>query len=127
MVEGSGIDKQSHANQTKQMLNELLGFNEAIEAAMKWAENRNDTLMVVTADHETGGLYFDRNNTSKETIVADIKWLSQNHSRTRVDVAVYGNISTFINKFGHKFKTLEGLPYIDNTDVFKLCSWYLVN
>ena len=127
MVEGSSIDKQSHANQAKQMLNELLGFNEAVEAAMKWAEGRDDTLMVVTADHETGGLYFDRETTTQATIAADIKWLSQNHSRTRVDIAVYGDISSFTNKFGSNFKTLEGLPYWDNTDVFKLCAWYLVS
>ena len=127
MVEGSNIDKQSHANQAKLMLNELLGFNEAIEAAMNWAKGRNDTLMVVTADHETGGLYYDRENTSKSTIVNDIKWLSMNHSRTRVDIAVYGDISSYINKYGKNFKTLEGLPYWDNTDVFKLCSWYLTN
>ena len=94
---------------------------------MQWAKGRNDTLMVVTADHETGGLYYDRENTSKSTIVNDIKWLSMNHSRIRVDIAVYGDISSYINKYGKNFKTLEGLPYWDNTDVFKLCSWYLTN
>lgn len=127
MVEGANIDKQSHSNQTKLMLIELLGFNEAVEAAQKWAQGRNDTLIVVTADHETGGLYYDRENATKETILTDIKWLSQNHSRTRVDIAVYGDISEFVNKFGHKFKELEGLPYWDNTDIFRLCSWYLTH
>ena len=127
MVEGANIDKQSHSNQAKLMLNELLGFNEAIEAAMNWAANRSDTLMVVTADHETGGLYYDRDNTSQATIVDDIKWLSQNHSRTRVDIAVYGKITSFTNKYSNNFKTLEGLPYWDNTDVFKLCAYYLTN
>ena len=127
MVEGANIDKQSHSNQTKLMLKELLGFNEAVEAAEKWAEGREDTLIVVTADHETGGLYYDRNNATQSTIVSDIKWLSKNHSRTRVDIAIYGNISSFINKFGNEFDTLEGLPYWDNTDVFRLCSWYLTH
>ena len=127
MVEGANIDKQSHSNQTKLMLNELMGFNEAVKAAEEWAHGREDTLIVVTADHETGGLYYDRENATKETIVADIKWLSQNHSRTRVDIAVYGDISSFVNKFGNQFGELEGLPYWDNTDVFRLCSWYLTN
>jgi alkaline phosphatase len=127
MVEGSGIDKQSHANQTKLMLNELLGFNEAIEAAMQWAEGRDDTLMVVTADHETGGLYYNRTNSNQSNIINNIKWLSSNHSRTRVDIAIYGNIDEYINKFDNNFGTLEGLPYWDNTDVFRLCSWHLTN
>jgi alkaline phosphatase len=127
MVEGANIDKQSHSNQTKLMLKELLGFNEAVDAAMNWADSRDDTLIVVTADHETGGLYYDRDNTTQTNIVSNIKWLSQNHSRTRVDIAIYGDISGFTNKFGSQFKTLEGLPYWDNTDVFRLCSWYLFN
>ena len=127
MVEGANIDKQSHANQTKLMLNELLGFNEAVEAAMKWAEDRDDTLMVVTADHETGALSYNRDTATKDTIVNDIMWASQNHSRTRVDIAVYGDITSFIKRFGKNFKTLEGLPYWDNTDVFRLCAWYLTN
>ena len=127
MVEGANIDKQSHSNQTIQMLNELMGFNDAIEAAMEWAEGRDDTLMVVTADHETGGLYYDRTNSNQSNIVQNIKWLSMNHSRTRVDIAVYGNVDNYIKKYGNNFGTLEGLPYWDNTDVFKLCSWYLTN
>ena len=127
MVEGANIDKQSHSNQTKLMLNELLGFNEAIEAAMAWAEGRDDTLMVVTADHETGALSYNRETATQETIVKDIKWDSQNHSRTRVDIAVYGDITSFVKRFGSNFKRLEGLPYWDNTDIFRLCSWYLTN
>ena len=127
MVEGANIDKQSHSNQTKLMMNELLGFNEAVKAAEEWANGRDDTLIVVTADHETGGLYYNRNSASQTTILTDIKWLSQNHSRTRVDIAVYGDISSFVSKFGHNFTTLEGLPYWDNTDIFRLCSWYLTH
>ena len=127
MVEGSNIDKQSHSNQAGMMLEELLGFDRAVEAATKWAEGRDDTIIVVTADHETGGLYYDRNNTSSQTIKKDIKWLSMNHSRTRVDIAVWGDITTFVENYSNKFSELEGLPYWDNTDVFKLCSTYLTS
>ena len=125
MVEGSNIDKKSHSNETKLMMNELIGFNNAVEAAAEWADSREDTLIVVTADHETGGLYYDRNKVTQETIIDDIKWLSMNHSRTRVDIAVYGDISEYVSKYGEHFSTLEGIPYWDNTDVFKLCSTYL--
>ena len=70
-------------------------------------------------------MYYDYNNSTQETIVDDIKWLSTNHSRSRVDIAVYGNISEFTSLYSSNFKTLEGIPYWDNTDVFKLCASYL--
>ena len=117
MVEGAKIDKKAHSNQAKLMLLELLAFDEAIEAAMEWASGRDDTIMVVTADHETGAMYYDYENSTQETIVDDIKWLSSNHSRSRVDIALYGNVSEYTNLYASKFKTLEGLPYWDNTDV----------
>lgn len=125
MIEGAKIDKKSHSNQAKLMLQELLAFDDAIEAAMEWANNRNDTLMVVTADHETGGMYYDYDNATQETIADDIKWLTYNHSRARVDIAVYGNVEEFTNVYSSSFSTLEGIPYWDNTDVFKLCASYL--
>lgn len=125
MVEGANIDKKSHSNDARGMMNELVGFNDAVETATLWAAERDDTLIVVTADHETGGLYYDRSNTSQETIISDIKWLTQNHSRTRVDIAVYGDISEYLKIYGSNFATLEESPYWDNTDVFKLCATYL--
>lgn len=125
MVEGSNIDKKSHANQTISMLTELLGFNEAVKTATRWAEGRDDTLIVVTADHETGAMYYDKEKATQETITNDIKWLSTNHSRARVDIAIYGDIQDYIAKYGSNFSSLQGLPYWDNTDVFKLCASYL--
>lgn len=127
MVEGANIDKDSHSNQTREMMRELIGLNNAVKVAEDWASTRDDTLIVVTADHETGGLYFDRENTTQDTILNDIKWLTQNHSRTRVDIAIRGDISAFINKYEDRFDELEGIPYWDNTDVFKLCASYLGN
>lgn len=127
MVEGANIDKQAHSNQTRLMLRELLGFNDAVKAAQKWANGRNDTVILVTADHETGGLYYDRETATKDTIADDIKWLSKNHSRTRVDIAIYGNITPYLDLYKNHFAVLEELPYWDNTDVFKFCAWHLTN
>ncbi len=70
-----------------------------------------------------GVLYYDRLNAT----VSDIKWLSQNHSRTCIDIVVYGYMSGFTKKFASQFKAYEGLLYWDNTNVFKLCSQYLFN
>lgn len=125
MVEGAYIDKQSHAHQGGMMLDELIAFDNAISLCESWCKGRDDTLIIVTADHETGGLYFDSSKANKDNIDTQIKWLTGGHSRTRVDLSVYGDISSFIECYSSNFSTLEGLPYWDNTDVFKLCASYL--
>lgn len=58
MIEGGQIDWAGHNNDAGTMLHELLRFDAAIDVAMKWAEKRGDTLVLVTADHETGGFGF---------------------------------------------------------------------
>ena len=124
MVEGANIDKQAHSNQPLAMINELLSFEHAINNAQLWASSRNDTIIIVTADHETGALTFDENST-KDNIIDNMKFLSYNHSRTRVSIDIYGDISEFTNKYADNFSSLEGRPYWDNTDIFKLCASYL--
>ena len=56
MVEGSLIDGMGHGNDAEAQQLEMQGFMDAIEAALAYAESNPDTLVVVTADHETGGL-----------------------------------------------------------------------
>ena len=70
-------------------------------------------------------MYYNYNESTQETIEDDIKWLTYNHSRARVDIAVYGDISEFTDLYSSSFALLEGVPYWDNTDVFKLCASYL--
>lgn len=125
MVEGARIDKESHSHQTEVMFQQLLGFDRAVETAQRWAEGRDDTIIVVTADHETGGLYYNRSIATQKNIVDEVKWLTSNHSRTRVDIAIYGDISRYIEKNKNRFSTLEGVPYWDNTDVFRICCEHL--
>ena len=58
MVEGGQIDWAAHNNDAGTMLHELIKFDEAVEAVRAWASEREDTLVVVTADHETGSFGF---------------------------------------------------------------------
>ena len=125
MVEGADIDKKSHSQQSALMIEEMIGLNDAVNEAINFAKNRDDTIIIVTADHETGGLYFDRENATKDTIINDLKWLTYNHSRSRVPLYIYGDISSFTSNFNENFSLLEGKPYWDNTDVFRLCSIYM--
>lgn len=54
-VEGALIDKRSHANDAAQTLEETEAFDDAVAAAVDCASKRDDTLVVVTADHECAG------------------------------------------------------------------------
>lgn len=56
MVEGAQIDWKAHDNDYKKMLFQLEDFNEAIGVGLDHAEEDNEMLILVTADHETGGL-----------------------------------------------------------------------
>ena len=56
MVEGSQIDFACHANDSAYMVDEVKDFSDAIQVAMDYAKTHDNTLLVVTADHETGGL-----------------------------------------------------------------------
>ena len=58
MVEGGQIDWAGHSNDAGTMLNELVRFDNAVEAVYQWAKDRDDTLIIVTADHETGSFGF---------------------------------------------------------------------
>lgn len=55
MVEGSQIDWEGHAANSKGIIEEVKDFDKAIGMALDFAENNENTLVIVTADHETGG------------------------------------------------------------------------
>ncbi len=62
MIEGGTIDHASHANKMNEMIGEVIGFNDAIQAVIDWvndpynASDWENTLVIITADHETGYL-----------------------------------------------------------------------
>lgn len=58
MVEGGQIDFAGHSNDAGTMLHEMIKFDEAIDAVYQWAKERKDTIIIVTADHETGSFGF---------------------------------------------------------------------
>ena len=56
MVEGSQIDFACHAHDSVNMIEETVDFSKAVQVALDFAKADGNTLVVVTADHETGGL-----------------------------------------------------------------------
>jgi len=58
MVEGGQIDWACHNNDSGTLLAEMLRFDRAVRTVMEWVEDRDDTLVLITADHETGSFGF---------------------------------------------------------------------
>ena len=56
MIEGGRIDHACHAHHLERSIFETIEFSNTVQAVIDWAAGRNDTLILVTADHETGGL-----------------------------------------------------------------------
>ena len=112
MVEGSQIDFASHKNEFGNTMNEMRDFEQAVKVAFDYADAHPGTLVVVTADHETGGLVMPSGNsdfTSGESGI-DYKFGSVSHTGIMVPVFAYG--SGAINFTG----------ILDNTDLPKIIS-----
>lgn len=58
MVEGGQIDWAAHSNDAGTMLHEMIKFDDAVNTVYEWAKGRDDTIIIVTADHETGSFGF---------------------------------------------------------------------
>lgn len=56
MVEGSQIDHAAHSADVRETLLETLDFDRAVGVVLDWMKTHPDTLLVVTADHQTGGM-----------------------------------------------------------------------
>ncbi|HOF40800.1 MAG TPA: alkaline phosphatase [Candidatus Hydrogenedentes bacterium] len=89
MVEGSLIDWADHANDEPKMLAEMTSFDDAIGAALDFAETDGNTLVVVTADHDTGG-YTLLDGSLADKKVTKSAWVSGGHTAIMVPVFAYG-------------------------------------
>jgi alkaline phosphatase len=87
MIEGSQIDWGGHNNDYNYMATELWDFNEAINAMLNLAEKDPDMLVVVTADHETGGLTL---TDSKDKLSFTPTFSTTHHTGVMVPVFAFG-------------------------------------
>lgn len=88
MIEGSQIDWGAHKNEFGFMAEETIDFDSVVKAAMDFADADGNTLVVVTADHETGGLSLIDGNAAEGTV--NPAWGTKGHSATMVPVYAYG-------------------------------------
>jgi alkaline phosphatase len=126
MVEGSQIDSACHNNDPNQMFRQVRAFDEAVHAAVDFARLDSHTLVIVTADHETGGLEIvtpkapakaktttittadpneDDDYQDPNAMVLNLKWTGKDHTGLPVPLYAFGP------------GCLEFTGVIDNTQV----------
>ena len=89
MVEGSQIDGEGHGNNIEGVLAETRDFAAAMNVAMDYADAHPGTLVVVTGDHETGGLSIPSNKTDFTLPESGISYNFATSSHTGIMVPVY--------------------------------------
>ncbi|MGK0412132.1 MAG: alkaline phosphatase [Polaribacter sp.] len=97
MVEGSQVDWGGHSNDADYLISELIDFDDAVGKALDFAEKDGNTLVIVTADHETGGftLASTLKNRADGTSYSDYSEITPTfstggHSATLIPVFAYG-------------------------------------
>lgn len=104
MVEGSQLDDYGHFNQLDLLMKETLDFDQTVGRMMQWAAQDGDTLVVVTADHETGGLTLVNGNKEEGRVTCCFS--TKDHSGAMVPVYAFGPGS----------EQFSGI--MENTDIF---------
>ncbi|MEL7232710.1 MAG: alkaline phosphatase, partial [Pseudomonadota bacterium] len=69
MIEGGAVDWMGHANNMPRFIEEQIDFNQAVDAVIEWVETESswdNTLLIITADHETGGIWGEGTWTNSE-------------------------------------------------------------
>jgi len=93
MVEGSQIDWAGHNNDVEYMKAELIDFEGTVNEVMDYAEKNGETLVIVTADHETGGFTLGaqgENDGYGDYSIIEPTFASTNHSAALVPVFAFG-------------------------------------
>ena len=88
MVEGSEIDFLAHENKTPGVVLETLDFDKAVGKALKFAASNGETLVIVTADHETGGMTINGGDYTTGKVIA--KYTSGEHTGIAVPIYAFG-------------------------------------
>ncbi|NTU42356.1 MAG: alkaline phosphatase [Nitrospirales bacterium] len=110
MVEGSQIDWANHANDLEYQIGETLAFDEAVKVVKDWINEKplrkQNTLLIIVADHETGGFSVNGPEEGGELGVFQAGWTSIGH--TGVDTMIWSQ-GPGSEKLGSA---------LDNTDVY---------
>ncbi len=87
VIEGSQIDWGGHANDGKWIISEMIEFDKTIGSVLDFAEKDGNTLVVITADHETGGFAIQKESKMNELVTA---FTSDYHTGDLIPVFAFG-------------------------------------
>lgn len=104
MIEGSQIDWGGHANDADYLVSELLDFDKTIGVALEYARKNKNTLVIVTADHETGGF----------TLAAD----GSNYNKIKMEFSTGGHSATMIPVFAKGPGAEKFAGIYENTEIY---------
>lgn len=102
MVEGSQIDWAGHDNNKDYLVAEMLDFDKVIGVAMDFAEKDGNTLVIVLADHETGGFTLSASHAEGmkgDYNVIDPSFATSGHSAALIPVLAFGPGSELFRGF----------------------------
>lgn len=130
MIEGGAIDWANHANQKGRLIEEQNGFNKSVDAVIDWVEknsNWDETLLVVTGDHETGYLGGEASQNLGESTVVDngkgvmpgMKYYSGDHTNQLIPFYAKGAGAEVLNRLAGNYDSKRGY-YVENTQVAML-------
>ena len=88
LVEGAQIDWAGHDEDVDYLLSEMDDFSGALKVALEFAEKDGNTLVLVTSDHETGGMAVTQGSFDGESL--EIEFINSDHTAGFVGVYAYG-------------------------------------
>ena len=126
MIEGGAIDWANHDNQKGRMLEEMKSFSDAIDTVVAWVNKYsswNETLLIVTADHECGDLWggntFSPVSDNGRNIMPGLKYNSKDHTNALVGVYAKGKGAEMYNLLAGETDPVRG-KFIQNTAIPQL-------
>lgn len=110
MIEGSQLDDYGHTNDLDLLMQETADFDRTVGEVMKWAEADGETLVIVTADHETGGLTLVGGSEKEGKAVGHFS--TGGHSGTIVPAYLYGPSSDTFTGIYHNTEIYHRIMHL---------------
>jgi len=134
MIEGGAVDWAGHANQSGRVIEEEIDFNRAVETVCAWVEansNWDETLVIVTGDHETGYLLgpgsgpgtppvFNPIVNNGAGVLPGMQWNSGNHTNSLIPFYAKGAAAALLPAVADAWDGARG-RFLNNSEIAHLC------